>query len=344
MTRERLAELLDSFPDLRVGVVGDFFLDKYLEIDPSLAETSLETGKTAHQVVRVRKSPGAAGNVAANLAALGAGSIHAVGYIGDDGEGYELLSLLERLGCSTGSLAKTKERLTPTYMKPRDVNIPGLEGEFERMDIKNRAETPPGIEEVMMNSLEMLLPELDVLMIVDQVEEKNCGAVTGKVRAFLSERAARHREVVFLADSRSNILHFRNVIIKANEREILGGAGSGKRADIDTGTLKRAVAEAGRRAGAPVFVTLGSRGIMVGDPEPTEIGAVRVPGPVDTTGAGDSAAAGIALALAAGAECREAALVGNLVASVTVRQLGVCGTCTRERLFPALDIWLEQRH
>jgi len=344
MTRERLAELLGSFPRLRAGVIGDFFLDKHLEIDPSLAETSLETGRTAHQVVRVRKSPGAAGNVAANLAALGAGSVHAVGYIGDDGEGYDLVSLLEGLGCSTGALAKTKERVTPTYMKPRDVNIPGLEGEFERMDIKNRTATPPGIEEVVMNSLEMLLPELDVLLIVDQVGEEDCGVVTGKVRTFLSERAARCREVVFLADSRSNILHFRNVIIKANEREILGDMGGGKRAGADTRTLKRAVVEAGKRTGAPVFVTRGSRGIMVGDPEPDEVEAVRVPEPVDTTGAGDSAAAGIALALAAGAECREAALVGNLVASVTVRRLGMCGTCTRDEALHALDVWLEQRH
>ena len=71
MTLERLAELIDRFPEQRIAVVGDFFLDKYLDVDPALAELSLETGKTAHQVVAVRPSPGAAGTVVSNLSALG---------------------------------------------------------------------------------------------------------------------------------------------------------------------------------------------------------------------------------------------------------------------------------
>jgi len=68
--RGRLDELLSRFRGLRVAVIGDFFLDKYLEVDPRLAEPSLETGKTAHQVVGTRHAPGAAGTVVNNLAAL----------------------------------------------------------------------------------------------------------------------------------------------------------------------------------------------------------------------------------------------------------------------------------
>ena len=90
MTPERLHEILDGFGALRLAIVGDFFLDKYLDIDPGLNEPSLETGLTAYQVTRVRCSPGAAGTVANNLCALGVGAIHAVGYVGDDGQGYEL--------------------------------------------------------------------------------------------------------------------------------------------------------------------------------------------------------------------------------------------------------------
>ena len=57
---ERLAQLIGRFHRLRIAVVGDFFLDKYLDVDPALAELSIETGKTAHQVAAVRHSPGAA--------------------------------------------------------------------------------------------------------------------------------------------------------------------------------------------------------------------------------------------------------------------------------------------
>ena len=71
MSPERLAELIGRFPPSADRGDGRFFLDKYLDVDPALAETSLETGKTAHQVVAVRHSPGAAGTVVCNLAALG---------------------------------------------------------------------------------------------------------------------------------------------------------------------------------------------------------------------------------------------------------------------------------
>ena len=52
-------------------MVGDFFLDAYFDCDPHLNEPSVETGKTAYQVVRTRRQAGAAGTVVANLAALG---------------------------------------------------------------------------------------------------------------------------------------------------------------------------------------------------------------------------------------------------------------------------------
>jgi bifunctional ADP-heptose synthase (sugar kinase/adenylyltransferase) len=126
MTPERLKQLLESFPSRRVAVVGDFFLDKYLETDPKLVETSVETGKPAHQVVDIRRSPGAAGTVVNNLAALGAGTLHAIGAIGDDGEGYDLWNELEARGCSTAGLPMFDMLRTPTYLKQRELTDPVL--------------------------------------------------------------------------------------------------------------------------------------------------------------------------------------------------------------------------
>src|SRR5690348_15491256 len=62
-----LNRILERLPDLTIGVLGDLFLDRYLEIDRALTEPSLETGLDAYQVVRVRPSPGAAGTVINNL-------------------------------------------------------------------------------------------------------------------------------------------------------------------------------------------------------------------------------------------------------------------------------------
>ena len=96
ISSKELDELLNHFNDLHILVVGDFFLDKYLIIDRSLSEWSLETGLEAHQVVQIRNSPGAAGSVTSNLRAM---DIHvsALGVIGDDGNGYEDLNQLSNI-------------------------------------------------------------------------------------------------------------------------------------------------------------------------------------------------------------------------------------------------------
>src|SRR5437588_7147519 len=92
-----LQQILVRLPALTIGVVGDLFLDRYLDIDATLTEPSLETGLDAYQVTRVRSQPGAAGTVINNLAALGVGHIVPVALIGHDGEGFELGQALARL-------------------------------------------------------------------------------------------------------------------------------------------------------------------------------------------------------------------------------------------------------
>src|SRR5256885_10304980 len=98
LSEAKIEQILERLPALRIGVLGDLFLDRYLDIDAALTEPSIETGLDAYQVVRVRPSPGAAGTVINNLVALGVREVRAVAVIGDDGEGYELLQALRRLG------------------------------------------------------------------------------------------------------------------------------------------------------------------------------------------------------------------------------------------------------
>src|SRR5262245_28408069 len=115
LSAEWLDALLAGLPALTVAVVGDLFLDRYLDIDATLAEPSLETGLEAHQVVRVRAVPGAAGTVINNLAALGVGRILPVAVLGDDGEGHDLRQALGKL--TVIDLAGTltaPDRRTPT--------------------------------------------------------------------------------------------------------------------------------------------------------------------------------------------------------------------------------------
>jgi sugar/nucleoside kinase (ribokinase family) len=95
--------------------------------------------------------------------------------------------------------------------------------------------------------------------------------------------------------------------------------------------------------GAAVVVTLGERGMLVSDPEGEHVAGVELSGELDTTGAGDSATAGCVLGLASGGTLAEAALLGNLVASITVEQLAMTGTASPEQLRDRLGVWLSQR-
>ena len=97
LSQETIDSVLSALPHKAIGVLGDLFLDRYLDIDAALTEPSIETGLDAYQVVSVRSYPGAAGTVMNNLAALGVGRIHPIAVIGDDGEGYELRAALKRL-------------------------------------------------------------------------------------------------------------------------------------------------------------------------------------------------------------------------------------------------------
>ena len=342
MKRERLEELLVQFPSRRIAVFGDFFLDKYLEVDPRIAETSVETGKRANQVVSIRKSPGAAGTVVNNLAALGAGTLHALGATGDDGEAYELRQGLAAQRCSTEGLLPFDFLNTPTYLKPRDVTDPSLAGEHERYDTKNRRPTAAKVGEQLLARLDVILPDVDAVIIADQVTEADCGVVTTAVRSGLAERARKHPDVIFWADSRAHIRRFRSVIIKANQFEAVGHDSPRPDEVVSIDRLQEALPGLRSEIGAPVCVTRGPTGMMVSDPEATLVPGVRLTGPTDPTGAGDSATAGAVLALCSGATLPEAALVGCLVASITVQQLATTGTATPEQVLERLDLWREQ--
>ena len=82
------------------------------------------------------------------------------------------------------------------------------------------------------------------------------------------------------------------------------------------------------------FCTIGEQGILVARPgqESQLVPASPVSGPIDIVGAGDAATSGIVSALLSGASELEAAAFGNLVASITIQQLGTTGTATPEQV------------
>jgi rfaE bifunctional protein kinase chain/domain len=335
LTDDSLNSILERIPLLTIGVVGDLFLDRYLHIDATLTEPSLETGLDAYQVTRVRSQPGAAGTVLNNLAALGVKSVPTIAVIGDDGEGYELRQALDRLGIvDTRHVLSWLGRRTPTYTKPMLEALDRPTRELNRLDIKNRTPTPLEAEKKVLVALDAMVPHVDALLILDQVSEADCGVITARVRERLAELGAHYPLKPMLADSRARIGLFRNVWLKPNSQECVAAV-PGVAAGPDQ--VQDCAIELARRCHRPVFCTRGADGIVVVDSQIACERVVRVPtypvhGPMDIVGAGDSTSAGIACALAAGATLTEAAAFGNLVASITIQQIGTTGTASPEQV------------
>ena len=343
LSQDRLHQLIERFDSCRIAVLGDFFLDKYLDTDPALVETSVETGKEAHQVVRIRCSPGAAGTVVNNLAALNPGVLHAIGITGDDGEAFELRRGLAARNCTTDRLIRSPSHNTPTYLKPRNNSIPGLAGEICRYDTKNRDVMSPDLEMQLVKALDVLLPELDAVIILDQVEEAVGGALSPAIRDAAIERAERFPGVVFWVDSRERVHDFRRMTLKSNEYEVLGMKQPPPGTTVDLNQVYDEARILRQKNGAPVVVTCGDKGVLISDPEWMWVPCVKIDGEIDATGAGDSFNAGATLALAAGASLAEATVVAHLVASITIQQLATTGVARPDQLPDRLSLWIQQQ-
>ena len=338
MNRARFETLTARYPALRLAVVGDFCLDRYLEIDPARAETSLETGLPVYNVVNVRSQPGAAGTILNNLVALGVATLYPVGFCGEDGEGYELQRALRaRPGVRLDHFLATPRRCTFTYCKPLVLEPGRPPRELNRLDSKNWSPTPPEVEDRLRDSVRALAPDVDALIILDQVDLPDTGVITRRVLETLDEIARAHPDKLIIADSRRGLRDFPPLTFKMNGRELGALTGSGPLRELEP--VCRHARELAARNGKPVFVTLAEQGIVGAAPEGRveHVPALPVRGEIDIVGAGDAVTANLACALTAGASLREAMELAMAAASHVIHQLGTTGTAAVADLRALLD-------
>jgi rfaE bifunctional protein kinase chain/domain len=332
LTTSELNRILEALPDQTIGLVGDLFLDRYLEIAADLHELSIETGLEAFQVECIRNCPGALGTIINNLAALGVGRILPLSVIGDDGLGLDLSRALQQVpGLQQDHVLRCASRATPTYIKPLQPTASGQWQELNRMDVRSREPLSPAVTDAVCEHLQRLFQQVDGLIVLDQVPEADWGVVNSTVRECLAELSYRHSAKLVYIDSRSQLRHFHFGILKGNRHEL--AEATGVDAD-DERAIGQAAVQLSQRTGQPVFCTLGELGMLVARPSarPERVAAYRVDGPIDIVGAGDSATAGLVTALVAGADSLTAAAVANLVASITVQQLGTTGSASPDQV------------
>ncbi len=326
MTSNCLQAIAAKYAQLKIAVVGDYCLDRYLEINPERAEISIETGLPVHNVERVRPQPGAAGTVLNNLVALGVGRIYPVGFCGDDGEGYELTRALKALsGVDLTHFLQSTDRHTFTYAKPL-LMAPGRPPrELSRIDTKNWSPTPEHLSARLANSLVELLAECDALIVMDQVDLENTGTIT----AHLLEALRAHGQGrLVIADSRRGLRNYPPCLFKMNSTELGRFFNHGDL--LDEARARSFAQHLAEQNQQPAVVTMAERGLLGAHPDGTVFATPALPlrGPIDIVGAGDSVTANLAAALAAGASLEEAISMAALASSVVIHQLGTSGSAS----------------
>lgn len=341
---QRLKQITRRLRGHRVGVVGDLMLDRYLW--GTASRLSPEAAVPVVDFVEQSECLGGAGNVAANLAALGA-RVELFGVTGEDEAADALKRCLNTLGVPAKGLLGDASR--PTTVKTR---IIARHQQVVRVDRESRAALSKEIEERLIRRVKAGVAALDALVISDYDK----GAVTEALAERVLEACHRHNVPVLVKPKTSRLLAYRGArVIVCNRHEaaffVQRSALSGDEAIAQAGPELIA-----RFGSAAAVITRGERGMSVfeeGAPKPFHISAtsfevtyarVGLPGldrraggrqVFDVTGAGDTVLATLALAVAAGAGLRDAAVLANAAAGVVVGKLGTA-TVSAEELRGAL--------
>ena len=333
LSREELQDLLRNTGRARVGLIGDLCLDMYWLADMKLSELSRETPHYPLPVVEERMSPGGAGNVANNIAALKPAKLLVAGLVGNDWRGELLIRTMTEAGIDCGCVIRDASRVTNTYIKPLRRGISDVIYEDPRLDFESRFPISKETEAKLLAALETMAEQTDVICVSDQMKY---GCITPAVRKRLSELGGQGKTVI--VDSRDHAEAYTNVTVKPNEIEASRSFGNGSLMDLEA--LSSLASDISVRNGRTTLITLGEKGCFVAD----EKTVVRCPAcpvepPIDFCGAGDTFLSGYATLLAGGATPLQAAQIACLCSSVTIRKLGETGTATEAEILNAWELY-----
>jgi len=318
---------LSKLDGVRIAIIGDLALDIYWYADMKKSELSRETPHYPLPVVREVMSLGAGGNVVANVAALKPKELYVCGVCGDDWRGDILKKKLCEIGADTSGLFVEEGTFSYAYCKPMRMGISDVIYEDPRLDFTRTDRISEKSEEKILSWLDEIESKVDILCVADQFVN---GIITEKV---LEKICTLNTRVIVDSRYRVGFYNLKNGILKPNEDECryaLTKLGI----DIPDGDeeLGKSLSMA---TGADVLLTRGEKGSMYisAKGESTVITpALKIEGPIDICGAGDSSISAFACCTAAGAKPCEAAQIAALASGVTIQKIATTGTATREEI------------
>lgn len=319
----QLAHWLEGFAAARVLVVGDVMLDRY--VSGEVRRISPEAPIPILRVQSRRRVLGGAGNVAQNIAALGALAA-LVGVVGTDAAADEIAAEIADQPAIAG-------RLIPVADRPTAVKTRFMAGSHQllRLDEERADPISADVENLVLAAIAEALPDVGVVVLSDYGK----GVLTDRV---LAETIALARAAgkPIIADPKRALFHaYAGVdLITPNALEVSQATGIATTDDAhatNAGDAARAQAQAGA-----VLVTRSEKGMtLVRSGAPALHIPTRAIAVADVSGAGDTVVAALAVALDAGADLADAARIANAAAGIAVGKLGTA-TVLRAELADAL--------
>jgi D-beta-D-heptose 7-phosphate kinase/D-beta-D-heptose 1-phosphate adenosyltransferase len=302
-------------------VIGDLMLDHF--IWGTVTRISPEAPVPVVQVARETEMPGGAGNVAVNMASLGA-EVHVVGLVGEDTAADRLLSLFQRGAIRTESVIRTPER--PTIVKTR---IIAHHQQVVRVDREVRGEFADHLRDEIWSHVARLLPEMQAVVLSDYAK----GVITPDLIHRLIALAQKLKIPVTVDPKVENFhLYKQATCVTPNTQEAMESAGVRSVRDekdmdkLGQDLLKKINADS-------ILITRGEHGMSLFEKKkPVVHIPTRAQQVFDVTGAGDTVIGTLTLALAAGAPVRTAAELANYAAGIVVGKLGTASVTSPELL------------
>ncbi len=340
----RLKRLIPRLRGKRMGVLGDLMLDRYLW--GTASRLSPEAAVPVVDFVEQSECLGGAGNVAANLAALGA-KAEAFGAAGNDEPGRALQKCLRAAWIADKGVIADSKHITAVKTR-----IIARHQQVVRVDHERREPLRGETQEKLLRLLFTALKHLDALVVSDYDK----GLITDDFAERVLSAAHQLHVPVFVKPKTSRLYAYRGaraIVCNAKEAGFYVTRSLG-----DEKFLEEAGHALLARFGcSAVVITRGDKGMNVfeeSSPRSIHIPATgfevtyaRVGRPgiergatgrqvFDVTGAGDTVLSVLSLAVAAGASLTDAAMLANIAAGVVVGKLGTASV-NPEELLHALD-------
>jgi len=308
-----LAGMIERLRGARVLTVGDVMLDRYVSGD--VERISPEAPIPVLRVRAERVMLGGAGNVAANLAALGGGG-PLVAAVGGDSAGDEVRRLLDRLENTEAQLCVDEDR--HTTLKTRFV---GAAQQLMRADVESAEPIRGAVLAEVLEHVRAHVAEAGAVVLSDYGK----GLLTEEVIAAVIEAARRAGVPVIVDPKGHDYTRYRGAdLVTPNKKELFEATQMALGGDAEVAAACRHLIDACGIGG--VLATRSAEGmtLVLRDAAPRHFKA-EAREVFDVSGAGDTVVAALALALAAGAAAEDAAQLANIAAGVVV---GKAGTAT----------------